>query len=512
MTFRIDDVDGDGDTVKRNDATPRPPFAHTVSRPQPAALHRIVDKAMGEPHFAELYARFSAKLAVVHKTFKKTLLSLCQTAFEETDQEVEFADGTSEAERNYALKQSKQKSIGLMQFIGELYKNKLIKGGIMIGCLQRLLVNDDEEKLECFAKLMTTIGERLHDNEDEPEMIALWAQVYSLAGKSKKAGGPEAPSSRIKFLLTDLIELKQNGWVTRRVVEKAKSIAQIHKEVAAEEKMGRQPYPPKIKRSQSGSAVKSTPAPPPADNDGFVQVSKPRKQPMQRAQSDIVSAVPTSSLQRAMMGLSTKASEPSPSSPAEAPPISEYMEPQECGKKMKSVLKEYFVGGDTDDAVLSVDEFVGAGHEGHVERGAAMIAAGVQLVIEMKEEQVRKFLIVTSRCLKEEKINKSSLPSGLNDPLEFLRDVEIDAPLASSLLAIVVAEWIQLDVLSLDFLQSCPEYFRADGRPADFAVQIIAKRGGAVTDADVEIVTSLMSDTDKEAHPSVKEWLEAGAK
>ena len=40
-------------------------------------------------------------------------------------------------------------------FIGELYKNKVIKGAIMISCLERLFLHTDEEKLECFAKLMT---------------------------------------------------------------------------------------------------------------------------------------------------------------------------------------------------------------------------------------------------------------------------------------------------------------------------------------------------------------------
>jgi hypothetical protein len=141
-----------------------------------------------------------------------------------------------------------------------------------------------------------------------------------------------------------------------------------------------------------------------------------------------------------------------------------------------------------------------------------MIEAGILLVLEAKESDVRKFLVVMSKSLKEGKINKASIPLGLNNPLEFLRDVEIDAPLASSLLATVIAEWINLSLLSLDFLKKCPEYFRTDGRPADFAVQIISKRGKDVTDADIEIVSSLMSDEDKKAHPVVKEWVEAACK
>jgi hypothetical protein len=375
-------------------------------------------------------------------------------------------------------------------------------------------VHDDEEQLECFAKLMTTIGERLEDYDTEPEMIAIWKQVYALAGKVPGGGGPVAPGNRIKFLLIDLIELKQNGWVERRVVEKATTIAQIQKNADREEQMAGQQGggggrpPAKYNRSQSAGNPNKQSAPPPvADNDGFMQVAttKPKKQPpLKRAQSD-GAAVGTSSLQRAAAG--------KPAEQTTAPtPISEFLDPTECGQKMKSILKEYFVGGDTGDAILTIQEVVGKGHEGHVERGAAMIEAGILLVLEMKESDVRKFLVVMSKSLKEGKINKSSIPLGVSNPLEFLRDVEIDAPLASALLATVIAEWINLDLLSLNFLKKCPEYFRTDGRPADFAVQIISKRGKDVTDADIEIVSNLMSDEDRKAHPLVKEWVEAACK
>lgn len=218
----------------------------------------IVDKAMLEPHFAELYARFSAKITSVHKVFRKTLLGICQELFEETDKEPELPPDMDPLEREFELNKSRQKSIGLMSFIGQLYQMSIIKGHIMIECLQRLMVVDDEERLECFAKLMTTIGNRLHDEEDEPEMKEIWGKVYSMAGKSSDPRGPKAPSTRIKFLLQDLIELKNNDWVLRRKEEKAKTIAQIHKEVAEEEQKAasasRRPIK-SVPRSQSAGGL-----------------------------------------------------------------------------------------------------------------------------------------------------------------------------------------------------------------------------------------------------------------
>jgi translation initiation factor 4G len=502
----------------------------------------VVEKAMREPHFAELYARLSAKLAAVHKTFKRTVLALCQEEFEETDKR-EHADLPEDpAERELELNQARKQSIGLMKFIGELYKEKLIKGAIMIGCLVRLLVPEDEEKLECFSKLMTTIGYRLHEEEPklsksedlgEPEeLVHIWDQVYSMAGKKNlDPPGPKAPSNRIKFLLHDLIELKENGWVQRRKEEKAKTIAQIHKEVAQEQAMQRRPSKQNLRRSVSSGPLQRPPKAqqqPVQDDDGFVQIpNKPKRTSLRRVKSDSV----TSALQSAAAhrnkswsgttnGSSTHRAPTPPSrqrsiSPTLQEVIVEHVEPKECGEKTKTILKEFFVGGDSDDAVLSIDELVCKGATGHVERGAAVVEAGTLLVMEMKEQDARKFLEVIGRCLTESKLDAACLSVGLNDPLEFLRDIEIDAPLAANLLAIIIAEWMQLKLpngsaaLSLEFLKAAPEFFRTDGRPAAFAAQILSKRGGDVTDAEVRVVESLLTKDEKKEHSSATAFLES---
>ena len=63
-------------------------------------------------------------------------------------------------EREYQAALIKRNYLGHMRFIGELYKNDMIKidtPRIMLWCLNSLLENDDEQ-LECFGKLMTTSG------------------------------------------------------------------------------------------------------------------------------------------------------------------------------------------------------------------------------------------------------------------------------------------------------------------------------------------------------------------
>ena len=180
---------------------------------------------------------------------------------------------------------------------------------------------------------------------------------------------------------------------------------------------------------------------------------------------------------------------------------------------MKSLLKEYFVGGDTADAVLSVKDLVGKGEDGDADRGKAMVEAAVLMMMEGKETEVDKMLTLFEAAA--ENIPAQSFYDGLKDPVEFLRDIEIDAPLASNLLAKILANWF-----SKTYLPSMEKFFvqndgledfreRADEtRAAEFARQVIRQRGGALTADDLETVTHLMTDEERLIHPEVRSWIE----
>ncbi len=184
-------------------------------------------------------------------------------------------------------------------------------------------------------------------------------------------------------------------------------------------------------------------------------------------------------------------------------PAGDYKTPEECGKKAKNYLKEYFVGGDTDDIVLSLHELIGAGNAGSIERGANVFQSGVLMVLEMKAENVDKFLVVMTRCISEKKIESESIVTGLNDPLEFLSDIAIDAPLATPHLVAVVSKMVELGTLKLEFLLEGPEYFRNDGNAAQFACKVLKKLGGDAVSSqgNLDIVDKLMTDNDREFFP-----------
>lgn len=191
------------------------------------AVGLIVDKAQSEPHFANMYARLCHKLSKIpmdgaggKKAFKKMLLSRCQQEFEEeiatkVERAVEGVDAPDE--RSYHANIIKKKYLGHMRFIGELYKVDIIKNDIMLRCLKTLLEDFEEEKVECFAKLMTTIGYSLEQHSialmkaGKPgaaeDLRELWKSANSLCDGSSG----QAVSNRIKFMLLDLKEMKDNG-------------------------------------------------------------------------------------------------------------------------------------------------------------------------------------------------------------------------------------------------------------------------------------------------------------
>ena len=55
--------------------------------------------------------------------------------------------------------------MGVIRFIGELYKLRMLTPKIMHGCVTKLIKDPtDEEALECLAGLLTTVGKDLEKN------------------------------------------------------------------------------------------------------------------------------------------------------------------------------------------------------------------------------------------------------------------------------------------------------------------------------------------------------------
>ncbi|XP_074832113.1 eukaryotic translation initiation factor 4 gamma 3 isoform X4 [Carettochelys insculpta] len=213
----------------------------------------VFEKAIDEPSFSVAYANMcrclvTLKVPMADKpgstvNFRKLLLNRCQKefekdkadddVFEKKQKELEAATTAEEKTRLHdeleeAKDKARRRSIGNIKFIGELFKLKMLTEAIMHDCVVKLLKNHDEESLECLCRLLTTIGKDLDFEKAKPRMDQYFNQMEKIVKERKT-------SSRIRFMLQDVIDLRLCNWVSRRAEQGPKTIEQIHKEAKIEE-------------------------------------------------------------------------------------------------------------------------------------------------------------------------------------------------------------------------------------------------------------------------------------
>ncbi|XP_027876177.1 eukaryotic translation initiation factor 4 gamma 1a isoform X6 [Xiphophorus couchianus] len=213
----------------------------------------IFEKAISEPNFSVAYANMcrcliGLKVPAPDKpgnfvNFRKLLLNRCQKEFEKDQdddeifekkqKEMEASKNDEERERlRVELEESRdiarRRSLGNIKFIGELFKLKMLTEAIMHDCVVKLLKNHDEESLECLCRLLSTIGKDLDFEKAKPRMDQYFNQMDKIIKERKT-------SSRIRFMLQDVLDLRKNNWVPRRGDQGPKTIDQIHKEAELEE-------------------------------------------------------------------------------------------------------------------------------------------------------------------------------------------------------------------------------------------------------------------------------------
>ncbi|XP_008432414.1 eukaryotic translation initiation factor 4 gamma 1-like [Poecilia reticulata] len=213
----------------------------------------IFEKAISEPNFSVAYANMcrcliGLKVPTPDKpgsfvNFRKLLLNRCQKEFEKDQDDDEFFEKKQkemEASKNdeererlrveleEARDKARRRSLGNIKFIGELFKLKMLTEAIMHDCVVKLLKNHDEESLECLCRLLSTIGKDLDFEKAKPRMDQYFNQMDKIIKERKT-------SSRIRFMLQDVLDLRRNNWVPRRGEQGPKTIDQIHKDAEMEE-------------------------------------------------------------------------------------------------------------------------------------------------------------------------------------------------------------------------------------------------------------------------------------
>jgi len=166
--------------------------------------------------------------------FRKLLISRCQKEFEKdyTEnldreryvQDMAAAVNVDDKKRIMMEFEAKEmelrkRSFGNLRFIGELYKRQMLTARIIHECIKKLLVTTDDESLECLCILVTTVGQDL-EAETQGRLAKGPQQGISDLGvyfkEIKKLVNEKKTSSRVRFLMQEVIELRLNRWTKRR--------------------------------------------------------------------------------------------------------------------------------------------------------------------------------------------------------------------------------------------------------------------------------------------------------
>ena len=204
-------------------------------------IRLVFEKATDEATWSEMYARLCRKMMeqispnvrddgiknaegkpiAGGQLFRKYLLNRCQEDFErgwvameaaaaaaatkETEDQAakaaarESKDGESplySGEYDIAQK-AKRQGLGLIKFIGELFKLQMLTERIMHECVKKLLgnvENPEEEEIESLCKLLTTVGALLDTPKARAHMDVYFSRMKELT-KSQNV------TSRMQFML-----------------------------------------------------------------------------------------------------------------------------------------------------------------------------------------------------------------------------------------------------------------------------------------------------------------------
>ncbi|KAG8736391.1 hypothetical protein FRC10_009339 [Ceratobasidium sp. 414] len=225
----------------------------------------ITEKAEDEADISEMYARLCRKMAerlspnvqdeAIRDSkgqpttggllFRKYLLNRCQEDFERgwSAKEAATAQATNQAngeavlhsEEYYAAAKAKRRGLGLVRFIGELFKQRMLTERIMHECIKKLLsnvVNPEEEEIESLCELLATAGQSLDNVKARNHMDIYFERMQEMARGNNI-------NSRTRLMLQNVIELRERRWQARPAVVQPSTIPGAYEQAKRDEAASR---------------------------------------------------------------------------------------------------------------------------------------------------------------------------------------------------------------------------------------------------------------------------------
>ncbi|KAI6659890.1 Eukaryotic translation initiation factor 4 gamma 1 isoform X1 [Oopsacas minuta] len=219
-------------------------------------IHCIFSKSINEPIYCEFYARLCNDMAKIfiredsntfdsentifdakQVTFRRCLLTICQQEFEkdknDNEQLIQMKlklESCTDMEQKvllsdeYQLKEKEvhKHSLGNVRLIGQLYRLNMLSENIIHECTVRLLKGrPTDDYLEELCSLFNVVGMDIDKPEAKDRIDQYFERIQHLMNRGFM-------STRVKYLLMNLIDLRSAGWCERREKEIPKTLDELH--------------------------------------------------------------------------------------------------------------------------------------------------------------------------------------------------------------------------------------------------------------------------------------------
>ncbi|KAK0241307.1 armadillo-type protein [Armillaria nabsnona] len=417
-------------------------------------IRHVFENAIDQALWSEMYARLCRKMieeikddgirnaegepVVGGQLIRKYLLNKCQDNFERgwgtkeaiaiatASKVIEDEAGAENSEEYYAAQKAKRQGLGLVKFMGELFKLQMLTERIMHECVKKLLLNPEEENIESLCVLLTTVGKLMDTAMAQAHMDVYFSRMKELTK------GPNV-SSRIQFMLQGILELRERKWVRCNAVAVPTTIAQIHEEAAKERAAQKEVHERQKSKSRrgprrDGERLKSGQN----SNKGAPSTSGPQSSIYTGKKDKRESVQQTNSSEQNTVSMpnANSTSEATPKDEVCTKPKPVKMMRQNAKKKIEKNIKNFSTVRNLDEAEVYFAQIPAKHHPLLVDKlvsFAVKSEADAQLVTELFSRASIKNLCTIA-----------DFESGFAGVIELLDEISTTAPMAFKLMAIMM--------------------------------------------------------------------------
>ncbi|OQS03851.1 eukaryotic translation initiation factor 4 gamma 2 [Thraustotheca clavata] len=378
-------------------------------------------------------AEAAMKAAVKGTTFKRLLVTRCQYEFDKwnvTDKII--STPLTEEEKfkaNVAAKRIKQRMLGNMRFIGELFKVELLTESAVQTCLLKLLGlrlvtyegqptalqairMPDEEELEALCKMLATVGKKFDHEGVKTVMNGMIVRIVELSQT-------QTLPSRTRFLLKDLLETRDYQWVPRRKELQQKTLEEVRKEAEKLQRLGKN-----------------------AQHDDLVGKRKKLSQTSDK-------------LAKQNSTLLVHVSEPTP------------LTPEQATNRIKGIIKEYASTLDANETRICLKEL---SRDLHVE----FVETAFGTSLDGKEQERAAAVDMLVALYETLDLGATAIQAALLNILEFLDDLRIDIPMVHEYCAVPIGRLIVVGCFGLSWLQSVVGHLVDSGLAGKLLAEVLS--------------------------------------